>query len=188
MQKHGRNLSFVLFYLFMLTAAYTQNDVPLHSVDGKYIKEWLVLGPFFPDALHTDFLADVDGEANIEPKEGDTVITTQGDTLTWKPHQTNRNIIDLLDVVGNFDNATAYAICILKSAVDGKNQVLLGSDDGAAVWINGKRVHYNNATRPLSFDHDEFKVDLKQGVNRCLPGDDHDQAYTPAEPDPGRVG
>ena len=46
-----------------------------HAVEGEYIKEWLVLGPFFPDDLETDFLADVGGEANIEPEEGDTVTT-----------------------------------------------------------------------------------------------------------------
>ena len=36
--------------------------------DGKYIREWLVLGPFFPDDLDRDFLADAGGEANIQPR------------------------------------------------------------------------------------------------------------------------
>jgi len=38
MQKHGRNLSFVLFCLFMLPVAHAQDDVPIHPVDGEYIK------------------------------------------------------------------------------------------------------------------------------------------------------
>jgi len=74
MQKHGPNLSFVLFCLFMLPIAHARDDVPIHPVDGEYIKEWLVLGPFFPDDLEKDFLIDVGGEANIQPKEGDTVL------------------------------------------------------------------------------------------------------------------
>jgi len=35
------------------------------TIDGEYIKEWLVLGPFFDDDLETDFLSSVGGEANI---------------------------------------------------------------------------------------------------------------------------
>ena len=127
----------------MLPVAQAQNEVPIHAVDGEYIKEWLVLGPFFPDDLEKDFLVDGGGEANIEPKEGDTFATAQGDTLTWKRYRTNRSFVDLLNVVGNYEHATAYAFCILKSNVEGKNQILLGSDDGVAVWINGKRAHYN---------------------------------------------
>jgi serine phosphatase RsbU (regulator of sigma subunit) len=168
MQKHSRNLSFILFCLLMLPVLQAQNKVPIPPVDGEYIKEWLVLGPFFPDDLEKDFLIDADGEANIEPKEGDTVVTAQGDTLTWKLHQTNRNIVDLLNVVGNHQYATAYAFCTLKSDVEGKNQILLGSDDGVALWINGRRAHYNPAARFLFLDHDNFEADLNKGANRCL--------------------
>ena len=88
---------------------------PHHIIDGEYIKEWLVLGPFFPDNLEKDFLADVGGEANIEPEEGDTArslatsATADGKTLTWKRYQAKGNIVDLSDAVGNLENATAYA-------------------------------------------------------------------------------
>ncbi len=74
MQKHARDLSFVLFCLFMLPIVHARNDAPIHPVDGEYINEWLVLGPFFPDDLENDFLVDVGGEANIQPNEGDTVL------------------------------------------------------------------------------------------------------------------
>ncbi|MBM3239949.1 hypothetical protein FJZ31_26995 [Candidatus Poribacteria bacterium] len=57
---------FILFG-FIASAAHAQNPVPTHPVDGEYIQEWLVLGPFFPDDLEKDFLADVGGEANINP-------------------------------------------------------------------------------------------------------------------------
>jgi serine phosphatase RsbU (regulator of sigma subunit) len=152
----------------MLSVSYAQIGIPAHQVDGEYLTEWLVLGPFFPNNLDKDFLVDVGGEENIEPKEGDTVLTIEGDTLTWKRHQTQQPIIDLLKVVGNYQNATAYAFCTLKSEVDGETQILLGSDDGVAVWINGEQAHYNPTDRPLYIDHDIFKADLKKGTNRCL--------------------
>jgi serine phosphatase RsbU (regulator of sigma subunit) len=168
MQKYGRNLLFVLFCLFMPPIAHAQNDVPIHPLDGQYINEWLLLGPFFPDDLEKDFLVDVGGEANIEPKEGDTIATAKGKTLTWKRHQTNRSIVDLLNVVGNFEHATAYAFCTLRSKANGKVQFLFGSDDGASVWINGEKVHHNPVDRPLTLDEDMFEANFLAGANRCL--------------------
>lgn len=168
MQKHRHNLSFVLFCLFMLPIAHAQNDVPIHPVDGEYIKEWLVLGPFFRDDLEKDFLVDVGGEANIEPNEGDTVATAKGKTLTWKRYQTQGSLIALWHVVGHYEHATAYAFCTLRSEAEGKVQILLGSDDGASVWINGEQVHHNPVDRPLIPDEDMFEADFLAGANRCL--------------------
>lgn len=168
MQKHLRYLSFVLFCLFMQSTVNAQQDVPIHPVSGKYITEWLVLGPFFPYDLDKDFLIDVGGEANSNPKVGDIFVTANGDTLTWKRYQTNQNIIDLHNVVGKYQNATAYAFCTMKSNIEGKSRILLGSEDGVAVWINGQRVHNNPAPRFLFLDHESFEVDLKEGTNRCL--------------------
>ncbi len=110
---------------------------------GEYIREWLVLGPFFPDDLLTDFLASVGGEGYIQPQEGDTVNPAAGRTLTWKRYTAKGNIVGLIEAVGNHECATAYAACILQSEVDGDAQIHLGSDDGVAVWMNGKQVHYN---------------------------------------------
>ena len=46
---------------------------PVHNIDGSFVREWLVLGPFPSRDFDTDFLADAGGEANVRPKEGDTV-------------------------------------------------------------------------------------------------------------------
>ena len=168
MQKHGRNLSFLLFCLFIQPMAHAQNEVPIHPVDGEYIREWLVLGPFFPDDLEKDFLVDVGDEANIEPKEGASVITAQGDTLRWKRYQTQSSLIALRRAVGSYEHATTYAFCNLRSEVEEKVEILLGSDDGASVWINGKQVHHNPVHRSLVLDEDRFEADFLAGANRCL--------------------
>ena len=78
-----------------------------HTVDGEFVREWLLLGPFFPDDLETDFLANSSGEINNHPQDGDTVITQQGDTLTWKSYRTKGSgIVDLSDAFGTQLNAT----------------------------------------------------------------------------------
>ena len=147
-------------------SAVKQNEVPCHSIDGEYIKEWLLLGPLFPDDLETDFLADVGGEANVGPREGDTVTAADGRNLVWKWYKSERGVIDLLNAVGDHEHATAYAFCVLESETAGDAEVLLGSDDGVAVWINGERVHSNYIDRSLSLDEDDFEVDLRANVNR----------------------
>ncbi len=163
-----------IFYLILLSVCllssqtYAQNAAPTHPVDGEYIKEWLVLGPFFPNALDKDFLASVGGEAKVHPKAGDTVTTTDGKSLTWKRYTSKGNIIDLLDAVGNHQNATAYAFCLLQSETGEDDPVFLGSDGGIAVWINGKQAHHNPVDRPLTLDEDSFEVKLKPGSNPCL--------------------
>jgi serine phosphatase RsbU (regulator of sigma subunit) len=167
MQKIEHLLSFVLFCVFMLPAVYAQNVVPIHGIDGEYIREWLVLGPFFPDDLETDFLAGVGGEANIEPKEGDSLIMG-GDTLIWKRYQSNGDIVDLLELVGNYEYATLYAFCMVQSEAEQKVQILLGSNDGASVWINGEQVYHNPVYRWLTIDEDMFEANLLAGANRCL--------------------
>jgi len=170
---------FSLIFLFALVfpfAAIAQKNAPIHTVDGEYIKKWLVLGPFLPDDLNADFLADVGGEANVEPKEGDTVgfdtqsystqATEQETTLTWKRYQAKGNVIDLIDAVGNHENATAYAFCILRSENVGDAEIHLRNYDGAAIWINGKQVHRNPGPAHIAWS--TFQVTLKAGANRCL--------------------
>ncbi|MBM3242052.1 hypothetical protein FJZ31_37750 [Candidatus Poribacteria bacterium] len=139
-----------------------------HAVDGKYITEWLVLGPFFPDKLDTDYLANVGGEANVQPEEGDTVTTADGKPLTWKRYKSTQDIIDLLDAVGYYENSIAYAFCVLRPEVAGDFQIGVASDDGVAVWINGKQVDYKPGIRGFSFDQDVIDVNLKADANRCL--------------------
>ena len=52
------------------------------SLNDEYIQERLVIGPFFPDDLDTDFLADAGGEASIHPGEGDNEEGTEAAAAT----------------------------------------------------------------------------------------------------------
>jgi len=139
-----------------------------HNIDGEYIREWLVLGPFFPDDLDRDFLADAGGEANVQPKEGDTVITADGKILKWERYSSRKNIVDLMDAIGNHQFATAYAFCILQSETGGDGEIRLGNGAGAAaVWVNGEQTH-TNADRLFTLDEDTFEVNVKVGANHCM--------------------
>jgi ligand-binding sensor domain-containing protein len=160
---------------FLIYGALGQDSAPLHKMDhDQYITDWLVLGPFFPRDLDRDFLADSGGETNIYPKEGDKVIDSDGRKLTWKRVQSvvksgrKADTIDLLNAIGNYDNATAYAFCILETESEGSVNFYMGSDDGIAAWINGEKKHFHPASRFLMKDQDVFKANLKVGYNRFL--------------------
>ncbi|MDX1701827.1 MAG: hypothetical protein R3250_14470, partial [Melioribacteraceae bacterium] len=169
LQIFETNLLFIFLYIFLMPSVHlTQNSVPTHQAYGEYIDEWLILGPLFPRSLDKDFFIDKGGESTVKPSENDILVTPDGDTLTWTYHRSNRKIVNLLATVGNFQYSTAYAYCRIYSNSGGKHFILLGSDDGAALWLNGKRIHNNNVDRPLYLDNDMIEVELKKGVNHCL--------------------
>ena len=158
----------LVFLSLYVTVAHAQDSVPTHPVDGTFIKEWLVLGPFFPEDLETDFLASVNGEASVNPKPGDTVTTAEEETLTWTVHRSQENIVNLLDAVGNHQEAVCYAFCLLESNMAGDGEILVSSDDGVVVFLNDQRVHTQIVRRPLITDEDRVTVSLRPGKNRCL--------------------
>ena len=160
--------SLLVFFCFYIATAHAENNIPTHPVDGTFIKEWLVLGPFFPEDLETDFLVSVNGEAAVNPKPGDTVTTAEGKTLTWRVYRTEGNIIDLQRAIGKHEQVVCYAFCLLESNQGGDGEILISSDDGVAVFLNGHRIHTQPVRRPIVVDEDRVAVSLRPSKNRCL--------------------
>ena len=160
--------SVIVFFCFYIAIAYAQDSVPTHPVDGTFIKEWLVLGPFFPEDLETDFLASANGEALVNPEPGDTVTTAEGKTLTWTVYRTEGNIINLKRAIGKHETAVCYAFCLLESDEGSDSEIRIGSDDSVVVFLNGDKVHTQPAKRPILVDEDRITVSLRPGKNRCL--------------------
>ncbi len=160
--------SVLVFFCFFIATAHAQDNIPIHPVDGTFIKEWLVLGPFFPEDLETDFLASTNGETSANPKPGDTVSIAEGKTLTWMVYRTEGNIIDLQRAIGKYEEAVCYAFCLLESDQGGDGELLVGSDDGVVVFLNGQRVHTHPVNRAIRVDEDRVTVSFRPGKNRCL--------------------
>ena len=70
--------------------------------------------------------------------------------------------------VGNHREAVCYTFCLLESDRGGDGEILVGSDDGVAVFLNGQRVHTQSVRRPIIVDEDRVAVSLRPGKNRCL--------------------
>ena len=106
----------LVFFSVYVTVAHAQDNVPTHPVDGAFIKEWLVLGPFFPEDLETDFLASANGEASVNPKPGDTVTTAEGKDVDLERYTVAKETSLTCSVQSeNTKKAVCYAFCLLES-------------------------------------------------------------------------
>ena len=109
-------------YLILISAlclfAICHSMAQVNQIDGNFIKDWLILGPFSGNNIDQDYLESVDGEANVNPEVGDTIKTVQGQTLTWNLYRSQEDIANLLQAVGNHTNVTAYAFCHLQGERD----------------------------------------------------------------------
>lgn len=155
-----------------LFAAWAQKPAPaVVPVNGDCIREWLVIGPFFPRDPDTDFLAGVGGEANVDPREGDTFTTEDGRTLTWRRYNSRGDLVQIDDAIGRHVEATAYAFCVLQSEITSRIPFGMGHDNDVKVWINGRHVYQDTGVRePVLPYSDTFTFDavLETGRNRCL--------------------
>jgi hypothetical protein len=76
--------------------------------------------------------------------------------------------IDLAAQNPEKERTAAYALTEVTAPAAMKTELLLGSDDGIKVWLNGKQVHSKGAPRPLRFDEDVVPVELQAGRNVLL--------------------
>lgn len=62
-------------------------------------------------------------------------------------------------------NVVHYFLVYADSASDQEVGLLMGSDDGVKVWVNGEVVHTNDTTRALVAGQDKARAKLKTGRN-----------------------
>jgi hypothetical protein len=148
----------------------------------NYIRDWLILGPIptgtdlgsaandaenrktMSAILAKPFLSD---EAALQPSAGQSADVA-GMTLAWRPVHLDGDEIDFHKVFGgNTSNAVAYAVAVISSPREVRNATLyFASDDGATVWLNGKKVWTVDRIRGVNLDEDAVSgLTLKPGRN-----------------------
>jgi hypothetical protein len=76
-----------------------------------------------------------------------------------------------VDFAAGFNNPTncaGYAHVYFYSAVNQNLYLLMGSDDGIKVWLNGKNIYTNDVYRGFTVDSDRVAVTLGAGWHRML--------------------
>lgn len=126
-----------------------------------------LVGPF--EKAHQD---DIDSPL---PPETDRNLAgsftgIDGQAISWKPVETRED--GLLRIGMAIPSAPRYAVAYALTYAYSKNarlaDLLVGSDDQVAVWINGKEVHRNNVSRGAFADSDIVPCELQAGWNEVL--------------------
>ena len=128
------------------------------------VKEWVVVGPFPNPDTKTSLATDYGPEDGVDLAKSYT--GKGGAEVKWQTAKSGVDgILDFTAVFTDHENAVTYAAVIVTSPDDRKTDLLLGSDDGVRVWLNGKEVWNNPVDRGVSIDEDRVTVEIKKGDN-----------------------
>jgi len=138
------------------------------GLSGKagFITHWHLVGPF---PVNDDNPWDKSWfpEEKIDFEQEEEVADR---TVRWKEFDTEhpQGKVNLDTLFTPKDNVAAYAYAEIDAPRDRDVHLRVGSDDGVICWLNGKRLHANNASRGWEPDQDTVEAQLKAGVNRLL--------------------
>jgi len=161
---------FALLLVVMATASVASaQEAPTHLIndDGAMIEDWLLVGPFRStnaapsvDASkqREEILSQLDSTSNFSPVE----------ERPWLNISVEGGTIDLNEQLGATEHADAYLFCHLELKQAGTRTFLLGVNDEAKVWINGKLVCTAISPYRLISDEIIFTAELNSGLNSCL--------------------
>jgi WD40 repeat protein/serine/threonine protein kinase len=118
---------------------------------------WWVVGPY-PDDLEDAYPPEAEADP-FKPPAG----------VAWRAADPEARVF--LNLGAMFDHAehiSAYALTRVFCREKRKVTILLGSDDGVRLWLNGELVHDNPAFRSAVADQDAVVVTLAAGWNTLL--------------------
>ena len=140
------------------------------------INAWWLLGPFDSpddDKIQKEFIPEgrpIDLAATHTGRKGKKLTWTKWTRpLTPSDDPRREFFVDFIKAFGGqHDDAAAYALCYLDAPSETRARLALGSDDGAAAWLNGVEVFRKYLQRGYSPKDDLIDVVLKKGRNELL--------------------
>ena len=154
----------------VVSAGAADRVAPVHDVDGSFVREWLVLGPFPTKQIEPDLLADVGGEANVRPKgrydddEGRGALNLDALPLERRSGESRA-------LFGIQQWSVVYLYCELNSDQAFDTGVRGECGRWSSLWINGMKA----GQVPGSGWHDPvmelrhlLPISLNAGRNSCL--------------------
>ena len=154
-------------------------DSALPEFGPKIVGPWLWAIVPGAGVSNADLLEKVSKGAATEVKVA-TFGTTEDKPIgggKWKAHRLaptgGDNLNQMTDALGwgsgrEIYEHVVYGSVTLNSPRKQETTMLVGSDDGVKVWLNGEVVHYNPVERGAGDYQDAFPVTLKQGTNVLL--------------------
>ncbi len=130
------------------------------GVESLALSPWHVLGPLLPPEGNADKMF-----AHLYPPEKNVDLNAEINGKKWTVRE---EFVD--GKVHELDSAIAvtYLYRTVKTSIARQVNVSLGSDDSIKLWVNGKQVHANPATRAAAADQGFAKLPLVAGENQIL--------------------
>jgi hypothetical protein len=141
---------------------------PFAPDDQGFVRNWLVLGVFPNEkdqGLEIDFLK---GEATHDAVAGLAVGGAKWTSYGSEGLKIDFYAVPSLGIKRPTDNIVAYAACLVQVSADVAAEFRLGSDDGGALWVDGRQVGKVHRARALKVDEDRYAVFLTPGLHRVL--------------------
>ncbi len=161
-----------------IVAALTEDEL----ADLVAYLETLKTAAFTPDSFHMvgpfgakDMDTALDTESGPEKFAFDpkaTFPSTQNSNVWfgWKTIRPDgKGYFDLAAMHGNAgNNSASYMYAEVESPVEQAAEVLLGTDDGGRLWLNGKEVFVTRETKAAAPEQHKVSVKLVKGKNTVL--------------------
>jgi WD40 repeat protein/serine/threonine protein kinase/tetratricopeptide (TPR) repeat protein len=132
-----------------------------------YRTDWWVVGPY-PENLAESYAPEDNPNPSQPAAAPDGQAGTPPTRLPWQvvPRDTN-GFVDFGALLDHAEHISAYALMRVYSPEKQRVAILLGSDDGVRLWLNGQLVH-ENPTSHTVLDQDAVPVTLEAGWNTLL--------------------
>jgi len=124
---------------------------------------WHIAGPF-------GSAGDADLDKDFGPEKGAVDLSAKYDNVSWKTvRPANTGYVDLAVLHGpKAVNSLSYLYRVIESPVDQEATILLGTDDGCRLVVNGAKVFGHERHEAAAPERDSVKVKLKKGPNAIL--------------------
>jgi hypothetical protein len=136
------------------------------SARTPLVRDFVVVGPFPVNPR--------EGVNTSLPPDGKApslraMFPVQGGRLVgWAVMQAPNGYLDLGSALRPNENVVAYAGFAVYSPESTGADLLVGSDDGVKVYVNGKAVFTNRVDRGYVADQDKVPIELKSGWNSIV--------------------
>ncbi|MBM4061389.1 MAG: hypothetical protein FJ265_09900 [Planctomycetes bacterium] len=141
------------------------DTAPLLRARG-FVARWHVLGPWPGAGSKAELGTHPFGD---QPPDLQAAVAQGDRQLRWQLRTTEDadGLVDL-GFLKPRDNVSAFAFCTLQVPAATDATLALGSDDGVALWLDGKLVHNHQVARGVTVDEDKVQVHLHEGPNTIL--------------------
>jgi len=151
-------------------------EFPLQQTLFPSINHWWVVGPFeatFENGLATEYPPEgekaFDATAKYDGKGGKKIAWRRvSREIEAGDDPTREYFVDLNQLYDAPGNAVAFGMTYLDAPADMDATLAIGSDDGAAAWLNGVEVYRADVGRAYTSKQDRVPVKLNKGLNPLL--------------------